>query len=486
MNRVERETIRNWSRNVEFEARVYRPKTEADVIAILNDHADGRNRLRVVGSKHSMNDIAKSDAVIDMSAFNTISPLQRGAKTVTVGAGVTLKALQDELARFDLTLPARGTIKLQTIAGAISTGTHGSGKTSLSNFVMRVRIASYKSGIAQASDVDSGEDLLAVRTALGAMGVILEVTLSVRDGYFIEQGLEMVSTLEEVIGRTGSEPAYPLQLFIRFPYDWRYVVSRRRESNRGPRGIKESLCRHVRRVMNEKVKDGALPWLIKHWVAPSSSGRIQRFYRWVLPRLLMREGRVFDDDDNVQTMRHEWFSNQDIELFVPESELRSADEWLKHIISAFANSSYVLPENIAKSLEKVRFTEALAPGSYTHHAPLFYQRVLPDETLISMTAGAEKPYYSVIVLSYLPPRPNGTFERFAKFVGEGLVQIFHARAHWGKYFPLGVGDLERNYGGKVARFREICEMYDPNGVFRNEFTTRALGLAPQRRGGEVD
>jgi FAD/FMN-containing dehydrogenase len=196
--------------------------------------------------------------------------------------------------------------------------------------------------------------------------------------------------------------------------------------------------------------------------------------------LLFQQDPVIDDDDHVQTMRHELFPNQDIELFVPESLLRAADDWLKHIISAFADSDYVVPQNIVDSVRQAGLSAAFTRGSYTHHAPIFYQRVLRDETLISMTAGAGAgdAYYSIIVLSYLPPEPEGGgFEKFAKFVGEGLVRLFNARAHWGKYFPLGVGDLERRYDPNLPKFRKICDEYDPNGVFRNEFTARALGLA---------
>ena len=484
MNGVERETIRNWSGNVEFSAQVYRPANEAQVLVILNAHRDGRNRLRVIGSKHSMNDIAKSEAVIDMSAFNKISPLQRGAVTVTAEAGVTLEALQTELASFGLTLPARGTIKLQTIAGALSTGTHGSGRPSLSSFVTAVRIAAYESGVAKISDISAGDDLLAARTALGAMGVILRVTLQVFPGYFIEQGFESADDISGVLvpdeKKTG-ELAYPMQVFIRFPYKWSYFISRRRVSERGPQGEEEERKRLKRRSQNEQLNDRILPWVIKNLVAPRSSWCIKLFYRWLLP-LALRFGNkdsVIDDDDHVQTMRHEWFRNQDLELFVPEGQFREADGWLKEMICAFANLNYVLPPEITKALERENLHAAFTlRARYTLHAPIYYQHVLTDHTLISMTAGDRQgrgeAYYSILLLSYLPTKDDG-FRQFAEFISKGLVHLYKARPHWGKVFPLNVQDLAPLYPN-LDQFKQLCQTYDPKGVFRNEFTKRVLGL----------
>src|SRR5262245_43539565 len=126
MNAVECGTIRNWSRNVEFTPSVcYRPRDENQVLAILEKHATGQ--IRVIGSCHSMNEIARTDKVaIDMTEYKADWKweLDGPEPTVTVPAGVTLNTLQKALAEKGMTLPARGTIKEQTIAGVISTGTH--------------------------------------------------------------------------------------------------------------------------------------------------------------------------------------------------------------------------------------------------------------------------------------------------------------------------------------------------------------------------
>lgn len=481
MNQVECDTRSNWSRNVTFNPRVcYKPRSEKEVFDILTKHKCGS--IRVIGSRHSMNEIAKSDDVwIDMTEYKAqwTWNLNGTPPTVTVPAGVTLETLQDALASRGKTLPARGTIKKQTIAGAISTGTHGSGNSSLSNFVTRMRVAAYKGGNPGISVVESEDELRAARTSLGAIGVILDVTLEVSDAYFIEENLEPVETLEQVRGPDGkSEKEYPMQLFVRFPYHWGYGVSRRRVVDRGPQNVCEKLKSLRRWSANRLLKDLLLPWIIKTFVARRDSSGIRRFYNKFLPCVLKKNDPVCDDDDTVQTMRHDWFPNQDIELFVPASQFEAADRWLKEMIEAFDKKPESPTKEIVASLRAAGLWQAFEEcGRYTVHAPLFYQRVEPDDnTLISMTAGASDAYYSIIVLSYLPPEPGGRFERFARFIGEGLVRLFDARAHWGKHFPLTSSDLEPRYPD-LAQFRKICDQYDPSGVFRNEFTARALGLA---------
>jgi hypothetical protein len=89
-----------------------------------------------------------------------------------------------------MTLPARGTIKLQTIAGAISTGTHGSGRSGLSHYIDAVRVAAYDpAGNAKVFDFRGRRG--AARGAHGARrdGVVLRRQAARRARYFIEQSL---------------------------------------------------------------------------------------------------------------------------------------------------------------------------------------------------------------------------------------------------------------------------------------------------------
>ena len=112
-------------------------------------------------------------------------------------------------------------------------------------------------------------------------------------------------------------------------------------------------------------------------------------------------------------------------------------------------------------------------GSYTHHYPIFIRRVLPDDTLISMTAGAREPAYTISLFCYHEPRT--AFYVLADFVARALHRLHGACPHWGKYFPLGYADIDGSYP-RLPEFRAICKRYDARGTFRNRYVTSVLGF----------
>ena len=124
--------------------RVVTPRTEAELLDVLRD-CRGR-RIRVIGRLHSWSEAPVADDVlVDLRHFQDVNVELRGGKNwVTAGGGCQIKRLLAELKRQDAgTLPSMGLITEQTIAGAISTATHGSGNPSMSHFVDEVRVATY-------------------------------------------------------------------------------------------------------------------------------------------------------------------------------------------------------------------------------------------------------------------------------------------------------------------------------------------------------
>ncbi len=140
----------NFGGNQRWYTRRYQPSSEAEVLDILARHSG--QTIRVLGSKHSWSNIAADAAVsIDMSRLDGVELIERnGEPVVRVGAGCRLQDLLDWLhERTDRTLPTLGAIKKQTISGAISTGTHGSGRQSLSHYVARIRAAVFDAASGQ-------------------------------------------------------------------------------------------------------------------------------------------------------------------------------------------------------------------------------------------------------------------------------------------------------------------------------------------------
>ncbi len=167
----------NWSGSLECRPRATdRPLDEAGVMAAVARAADRGLRIRPVGAGHSDSPLAVTDDVhLDCSALTGIVAV--GTDRVRIRAGTTLASLHAALAEKDLALDVVPDTDAVTVAGAISTGTHGSGAAvgSLSAQVITVRLVD---GMGAVRRID-GPDLDALRTGLGALGVLTEVELRV-------------------------------------------------------------------------------------------------------------------------------------------------------------------------------------------------------------------------------------------------------------------------------------------------------------------
>src|SRR5438552_8370577 len=193
--------IANYGGNVGWYSSCYTPASEDEVLDILARHPNVT--VRAIGSGHSWSDVAANPEIaLDMSALNSVNPIKvNGQDLVRVGAGCRLQDLLDRLhAATDRTLPTLGAIKKQTVSGAISTGTHGSGRQSLSHFVAAVRAVVFdaETGHPVVREFIEGPELLAARCGLGCFGVILSVDLHTVPKFLVAETLRACRSVEEI------------------------------------------------------------------------------------------------------------------------------------------------------------------------------------------------------------------------------------------------------------------------------------------------
>lgn len=121
---------RNWARNQQSAPiSVERPATEEELVGIVRRAAASGERVKAVGSGHSFTGVAFTDGrLIALDTYSRIVSSDPSKSTVTVQAGIPLHRLNAELDVRGLALENLGDIAYQTIAGAISTGTHGTGR----------------------------------------------------------------------------------------------------------------------------------------------------------------------------------------------------------------------------------------------------------------------------------------------------------------------------------------------------------------------
>lgn len=460
--------IVNFGGNVRFTpASCIEPTSEDELIALLRENEF--RQIRVVGSRHSWSELIEShDVLVDMRRFNSISVREvDGKHFVTVGAGCQIKRVLHELNKRGLTLPAVGLITEQTIAGATATGTHGSGKSSLSHYLTSVRIACYRNGVSGIVDVNDGDDLRAARCSLGCMGIVVSVELPCVPQYQVLEFARPCASIDEAL---ASESESTLQQFFLFPHQWRYCVQERRIVVQ-PR----SWSAPAYRVYWFVALDIGLHVLVK---LAASILKVRRFIHWIyqyiLPISIFRWWRVVDRSDRMLVMEHELFRHLELEGFVAREHIRDAARFVEQVLRQADGALDAPAEEWIDRMDDVGLLDEFRElrGTFTHHYPVCFRRVLRDETMISMAAGDAEWWYSISFITYVEPRND--FYRLAQFLAKAFLRMFNGRIHWGKWFPLGTVDIEQMYP-EVSRFRELCREYDPNGVFQNAFTDRILG-----------
>ena len=170
-------TFRNFDRSVVCTPqRVIVVACEADVVAAVKEASEANRTLRAVGAGHSFQPLACGDYMMNMDGLRRILFVNASHGTVVVESGIRLKTLNEALAGFGLAMPQLGLITEQSLAGAISTGTHGTGFAHASVGAMAVQSADIIAGNGSLVTL-TGRRLNISLVSLGAMGIVVRYTL---------------------------------------------------------------------------------------------------------------------------------------------------------------------------------------------------------------------------------------------------------------------------------------------------------------------
>lgn len=197
--RVEPAVWSNWSGRLRvLDGQLVHVRTEADAAAVARQAAAAGSTVRVAGAGHSHAPLVPNETIVDVSALTGVLAVDLDAgtagasvtgPTVTVGAGSPIHTLGPALHRHGLALRNQGDIDRQQIAGAIATGTHGTGAAlgNLSSAVVGARIATAAGELVDCSPAAEPELWQAARHHLGALGVVTRLTLAVRPAYRLRE-----------------------------------------------------------------------------------------------------------------------------------------------------------------------------------------------------------------------------------------------------------------------------------------------------------
>lgn len=412
----------NWSHTVEFTPqRFCRPKTEVDVVSIVKGALATHTHVRTQGAGHSFAQLhATTDTLITLDDVRGAISVGAGNRA-TVPGGIRLKKLIKELRDRKLGLRNLGSITEQSIAGAFSTGTHGSGRElgAIPTQVAGVRLVDGKGDVRTIAEGDT-EGLAAARLNVGALGIITEVTLDCVPDYKLEY-TAYLTTLDEVIANIDQLSHENDRLVV-----WWFLLSK---THRDTCVVitKNSLGRPVSDVL-KNATDGTD---VLSSILPKDFAILLALLDKAPKKGFRRIRHEIGDYDQVLTIPLAPYFHRECEYAIPEG-------------------------NTVKALTMMR--EVVEEGDIVLSLPVEVRYVARDEILLSPCYNRTVSYIGASTLV----NSTEVFERF-----EPLMKTLGGTPHWGKNYTLTQREVEAMYPTTYRRFLKVRDDFDPQRVFAN-------------------
>lgn len=426
----------NWAGNQQCAPAEWAKPTSEDELVDLVKRTD--RRVKVVGAGHSFTGIACTDGVlVDLAGYGRV--LSVDGTRVTVQAGIPLHRLCEELDARGLALENMGDIAYQSIAGATSTATHGTGAAfgGLATRIVGLRLVTADGSVVDATPTENADVLDVARVGLGALGIVSTVTVDAVPAFrlhAVEEAMPVDDVLADFDGFMTSTDHVE---FYWVPHT-RWALTKRNtrtEEPPRPRGRRQeilddivaqnvafgAMCRVGRRFPR------AIPRLAK--LVPSASGRVD---------YVDRSDKVFTSPRHVR----------------------------------FYEMEYAIPaEAVPEALNRVRaLVERIGvPISF----PVEVRVTAADDIPLSTAHGRRTGYIAVHVY-------QGTRAYDQYFTGvESIMDDYGGRPHWGKLHYQRAATLAPRYE-RWEDFQAMRRRLDPDGRFANPYLDRVLGVATSK------
>ena len=429
---------RNWSGLEEATARVVEtPSSVAAVVDVVRRAREAGTTVKMTGTGHSFTAIAAPEhTLLRPEALSGILAVDREAMTVTARAGTPLKELNLTLERLGLSLHNMGDIAEQTLAGATSTGTHGTGGTAagLAAQLAGLELVDGTGEVVRASASENADVFDVARVGLGALGILTSLTFHVEPLFVIEAHEQPMSWAEALDSYDQmTTEAHHVDLYW-FPHTDRMMVKQNVRTDLEP-GEQEPPSPVAAWWEDELVSNtvfGALVHLGSR--APA-----------LVPRINRLAGRALSERR---------YSDLAHRVFVTPRRVR------------FREMEYAVPREVG--LDVLRECRRVIDASDWKVAfPVEIRTAPADDVPMSTSSGRDSFYLAF----HVPADTDHT----AYFGGlEPILREAGGRPHWGKVHTRTAADLAPAYD-RFEDFLAMRDRLDPDRVFANAYLRRVLG-----------
>ena len=428
---------RNWSRTEAARpARVERPASVEAVQRAVVAAAHQGMRIKAVGAGHSFSGIAVAPGVqLDLDDLAGVIAVDAARGRVTLLAGTRLYDLPRLLRHHGLALQNMGDIDRQTIAGATSTGTHGTGGGfgGLATQIVALTIVTGTGELLTISEDENPDLLPAARLGLGALGVIVDLTVQCVPAFLlkaVERPEPLQQTLDAYLERSAAEDHFE---FYWFPHTETALT---KTNTRLPlTEVRAPLSRMGRWWDDEFLANGV-------YRAVCAAGKAVPA---IVPPFSRLAQRLTGDRD---------FTDASPRVFVTNRTVR------------FREMEYALPRAaVPAALAEVK--SLIERRGWRISFPVEVRSAAADANWLSTAYGRETGY--IAVHRYYREDPGEYFRAV-----EDIMRAHDGRPHWGKMHHLDASELRGLYP-RFGHFLEVRDRLDPDRRFANDYLTRVLG-----------
>lgn len=428
---------RNWARTEKSRPVLeVAPRTIDQVVLAVQRARETGHALKPIGASHSFTAIGATDGVrLSMEGLRGLVDVDLERGQVTLWGGTHLWELPSILDPLGLALENMGDIDRQTITGATSTGTHGTGLGfgGISTQIVRATLITGTGEILDINEHQHSELLPAVALGLGALGVMVTVTIQCVPRFLL-RAVEAPAPIEEILeSYEDRNRAVDHFEFYWFPHT---ESTRTKTNTRLPIDAGAHPLGRVSRFVDEEVVNNAM------------LGAVVGFERLV-PRTTPTINRAIE---TISSSRD--YSDVSYRVFITNRRVR------------FREMEYAVPiEAVPTALRELR--AMIDRKGYRISFPVEVRAAAADNLLLSTAHGRESGY--IAVHRYWRD-PDHEYFREA----EAVLKAHDGRPHWGKMHTRDAESLRATYP-KFDEFVAARNRLDPDRVFANAYLERVLG-----------
>ncbi|MEH3066533.1 MAG: FAD-binding protein [Aeromicrobium erythreum] len=426
---------RNWAGNVRSHPRrVLHPTSTAEVVeAVHAARAEGLP-VKAYGAGHSFTPIAATEGVLlRLDRMDALVWHDAATRRVRVQAGTSLHRLNPLLQSLGLALPNLGDVDPQSVAGAVSTGTHGTGARlqGIAAAVVGVQLVTSDGDVVEIDETHPWFG--AARVGLGALGVVTELTLQCVPAFLLharEEPMRLPEVLERLPELVEANDHFE---FYWFPHTEKALVKR---NNRVPEGTERAPVGRLRHLVDDELLSNGLFEVVN---------RVGARFRSAVPRVNQVSGSALSAREYV---------DQSHEVFVSPRRVR------------FCESEFAVPRGALHDV--IAGLQCwFAAGHETVAFPIEVRFTAADD--VWMSTGHDRDNCYVAVHQYHRLDPTAYFR-----AAQDVFTAHEGRPHWGKMHTLDADYLRQRYS-RFDDFVAVRDELDPQRVFSNPYLDRVLG-----------